>query len=148
MAVTAMSLLVSFVVWQDMRRGEDSLGEVTVIDVSVSEVAAVKEEVATDRKKIDDEQVILNEKYGDYVQVTSDGKVLTKNGEVSEVDFKAKVPSNTEIHVYDGPQGKGYQTITKIATATISIGFGPEGADRTYTITFPEPVASNTKEIP
>lgn len=48
------------------------------------------------------------------------------------------------VHVYDGPQGKGYQIIQDDATARIEMGFGPEAESRTGTWVKPKHTASST----
>ena len=76
---------------------------------------------------------LLFDKYGDYIQVTSDGRTLYKDSEIVETDFKNSLPSNTVINVYIAPCGKGYEIVTNSATSTVSKGFGCEGPSRTYT---------------
>lgn len=86
----------------------------------------------------------LYTKYGEYVQVTEDGRILVKDAEVAETTLTSKLPAGTKIDVYAGPQGNGYQIIRETATATISIGYGGEAESRTYTILKSVVTASTT----
>lgn len=95
-------------------------------------------------KTLETEQDILYVKYGEYVQV-KDGVAYTKDGLVSEPTLTLKTSLNTEVNVYDGPYGKGYQTVVKTATSTVYTGYGAEAEERTYTILNPLRVASSTK---
>lgn len=87
---------------------------------------------------IEAEQKILLKKYGEYIQVSDSGTILYKNQPISENKFKNKIPSNTSIVVYDGPNGKGFQIIEKVidanGTTTKSYAIGPEAKERTFSI--------------
>jgi hypothetical protein len=106
-------------------------------------VRPIEEEIMTVKIAPIDE-ASLKTKYGNYVQVTKDGRVLDGDTHVSEPDFISKLPPNTEVTVYGGPQGEGYEVITKTATQIIHTGYGGEAKDRTYTIDIPTPIASST----
>lgn len=89
------------------------------------------------KAEIQTEQDALFQKYGEYVQVTKDGRALTKDGEVQEVGVTAKVPANTEIHVISGSRGKGYQIIETTDTQVIHTGYGIDAEEMTYTVDKP-----------
>jgi hypothetical protein len=81
------------------------------------------------------EQETLLQKYGDYIQVSPDGRVLYKGNPVNENKFKNKVPENVQIHVYETPDGQiGFQIVQIENGVMKSYAIGPEAADRTYTI--------------
>lgn len=123
-----------------------------VVTESISEEIVVKEtetaskpiDVPLEKFSIENEQALMKEKYGDYVQVTKEGKVFNKDTLVVEDSLKSKLPIDTEINVYDGPRGKGYQIINKTDTQIIATGYGPDAADFTYTVDLPVPIASTT----
>ena len=83
---------------------------------------------------LDETIATLYAKYGEYIQVTSDGRLLVKGTEVTEATLSSKLPAGVKIDVYNGPQGNGYQIVRETATATISTGYGGEALSRTYTI--------------
>lgn len=92
---------------------------------------------------IEAEQATLLAKYGDYVQVSDDGRLLYKDQVVNENRFKNKIPPNTSIIPYDGPQGKGFQIEQRYTVGTStwvrSFAIGPEAASRTYDVEYVEP---------
>jgi hypothetical protein len=83
-------------------------------------------------------------KYGRYLQVMP-GNTLpsTESGSVQSKFGKA-LPENIRIDVYESPHGKGYQIYYEENGVAHSVGYGPEAADRTFTIEFPKPAASVT----
>ena len=93
---------------------------------------------------LEDTITTLYTKYGEYVQVTEDGRILVKDAEVAETTLTSKLPAGTKIDVYAGPQGNGYQIIQETATATISTGYGGEAESRTFIIVKPVVTASTT----
>jgi hypothetical protein len=105
-------------------------------------------ELGTATTTLEDMQA-LYDKYGEYIQVTKDGRVLYRNQEVDEAMFKNKIPDNVEIIPYLSPEGDGFQIITRTDTTETSVGFGPEAAERTYEFDFPLtlPNTTSTPEI-
>jgi hypothetical protein len=83
-------------------------------------------------------------KYGRYLQVMP-GNTLpsTESGSVQSKFGKA-LPENIRIDVYESPHGKGYQIYYEENGVAHSVGYGPEAADRTYTLEFPKPAPSAT----
>jgi hypothetical protein len=83
-------------------------------------------------------------KYGRYLQVMP-GNTLpsTESGSV-QPKFGKALPENIRIDVYNSPHGVGYQIYYEENGTAHSIGYGPETADRTYTIEFPKPAPSAT----
>ena len=83
-------------------------------------------------------------KYGRYLQVMP-GNTLpsTESGSVQSKFGKA-LAENIRIDVYNSPHGVGYQIYYEENGAAHSVGYGPEAADRTYTIEFPKPAPSAT----
>jgi hypothetical protein len=83
-------------------------------------------------------------KYGRFLQVMP-GNTLpsTESGSVQSKFGKA-LPENIRIDVYESPHGKGYQIYYEENGTAHSVGYGPEAADRTFTIEFPKSAASAT----
>lgn len=143
--VGIITLIVGGYLYAGTLREESPL---PVADTPLGQVAEPeplpKELLPSKESLLKTEQDALYAKYGEYVQV-KEGVSYTKDAVVSEPTLTSKTSTTTEVNVYDGPQGKGYQTVTKTATATVYTGYGPEANDRTYTVPFPVIVASSTK---
>lgn len=103
-----------------------------VLGASISEPIK-KKPIAFNTASIETEQTIQKGALQEYVQVTRDGRQLIKDQQV-QTDLVNQLPTDSEIHVYDGPKGKGYEIIIYNSTSTEHIGFGPEAASRTYII--------------
>lgn len=101
-------------------------------------------QLKTQQQIIEEDLQTLYQKYGEYVQVTPDGRILVKDTEVTETQIKNRLPARTQVISYEAPEGKGYQVITETATQIISFGFGVEAESRTYTINKTIPIASTT----
>lgn len=86
--------------------------------------------------ELEAEQAMLLAKYGDYIQVTEDGRLMYKDRVINENRFKNKIPANTVVHVYDGPDGKGFQIIQREGNIERAYAIGAEAAARTYVTTF------------
>jgi len=80
------------------------------------------------------EQETLLARYGGYVQITEDGRLLYKNGEINENRFKNSIPDNIKIIPYEGPSGVGFQIIQNDGITAKSFAIGPEAAERTYEV--------------
>jgi hypothetical protein len=83
-------------------------------------------------------------KYGRFLQVMP-GNTLpsTESGSVQSKFGKA-LPENIRIDVYNSPHGVGYQIYYEENSVVHSVGYGPEAADRTYTIELPKPPVTAT----
>ncbi len=102
-------------------------------------------DVATEVAALEDEYYREN---GRYLQILPNNKLPAyESGTVVDKLNGAQIPYNASVSVYSGPGGQGYQIFYEDDAALYSFGYGPESADRTYTITKQESVASTTEEI-
>ena len=83
-------------------------------------------------------------KYGRYLQVMPGNTLPTTESGSVQSKFGKVLPENIRIDVYESPHGKGYQIYYEESGVAHSVGYGPEAADRTFTIEFPKPAASAT----
>ena len=91
-------------------------GAILVDETAVTDVAIKQEE--------------YRQKNGSYMQVAEGNKL--PEGEIGTVIEKLGIDSPYRVDVYEAPEGKGYQIVTETPEGTVSFGFGPEAADRTY----------------
>lgn len=70
-----------------------------------------------------DQEEVFVEK-GSYEQLKPNGRL----------PGKAKLPDGAQVHVYDGPRGKGYEVHVEDENAIYIVGYGPEAEERTKTI--------------
>jgi len=83
-------------------------------------------------------------KYGRYLQVMPGNTLPSYESGSVQAKFGKALPENIRIDVYTSPHGQGYQIYYEENGVAHSVGYGPEAADRTYTIEFPKPAASAT----
>ena len=104
---------------------------------AISPAAASVGEIAT----LEQEYIA---KYGRYLQVMPGNTLASTESGSVQSKFGKPLPENIRIDVYESPHGKGYQIYYEENGVAHSVGYGPEAADRTFTIEFPKPVASAT----
>jgi hypothetical protein len=83
-------------------------------------------------------------KYGRYLQVMPGNTLPSYESGSVQAKFGKALPENIRIDVYEGPHGKGYQIYYEEDGVAHSVGYGPEAADRTFTIEFPKPAVTAT----
>jgi hypothetical protein len=74
------------------------------------------------------------QKNGDYIQILASSTLPEDGGGLTvRQKFGKDIPDNVIVHVYEHPQGKGYQVVWDDALNIYSVGVGPEADIRTYT---------------
>lgn len=82
----------------------------------------------------------LNQRFAtdaQYVQVTTDGRILLGNTEITDAQLKSLLPDNITITSYGGPCGQGFQIIQITTDHYYSWGYGCEAASRTFDMPYP-----------
>jgi len=82
--------------------------------------------------------------YGQYAQISLDGRILISDGEIVDQQLKDLLPANMTVTVYGGPYGDGFELIQTLSDRVVHYGFGGEAQARTYTDLIPQSVASTT----
>ena len=82
--------------------------------------------------------------YGSYLRVLSGNTLPSYESGSVQSKFGKALPENIRIDVYNSPHGLGYQIYYEENGVAHSVGYGPEAADRTFTIEFPKPAPSAT----
>lgn len=99
---------------------------------------------ANEIRNIQNKYESLKVTHGEYTQVTLDGRILVRDGEVVDQQLLDLLPANMIVDVYSGPNGDGFELIQTLSDRIVHYGFGPEAESRTYVLPISKGTASST----
>lgn len=130
--------------------------EMASVEAEESSPEAVKESsvtmfslsvgTSTDISDIPNLETTYRQEHGRYLQVLIGNELPAYESGTVEEKFGTTIPDNVWIDVYDSPAGKGYQIKWMEDGAEHSIGFGPEGDERTYSLAGAETLTATSTE--